>query len=348
MMKGAAITDHYWALEYGRGSVIAMWPSTLFGSLLVDCNVKNLGELMTTAAADQLRNLMRAAGPPGWSNWMGNQECDPLSVVDAWDLSDLRSTVKRAQREGHHVRASGARHSWSRLVPTDGYLVDMARLRQSLKVDPEAGTVQVQAGIDLEGLTTAAYRAGLAVPSPTVATSFTVGGMVATGSHGSGMQTETFSDAVVGMTLVNADGEVVELTEDDPDLAAARVALGSLGLIHDVTFKCPPATNVRAIDRKCPIDAAIDDLPNLVRAHHAVMLMWYPYTDVGWLKLWDPTDDPEDYGWLERRKTQWSQLLFEGVLGFVGEKLVMRFAPFLTPALMNEVIALTPARASAW
>jgi len=344
MMKGAAITDHYWALEYGRGSVISMWPSTLFGSLLVDCNVKNLGELMSTAAAQQVRNLLRPHAVPGWSNWMGNQQCNPLSTVEAWDLSDLRSTVQRAKRGRHQVRAYGARHSWSRLVPTDGSLVDMTRLRRSLKVDPDAGTVQVQAGMDLEGLTATAYHAGLAVPSPTVATSFTVGGMVATGSHGTGMHTQTFSDAVVGMTIVNADGEVVELAEDDPDLPAARVALGSLGLIHDVTFKCPPAMNVRAIDRKCPIEETIDDLPNLVRAHHAVMLMWYPYTDVAWLKLWDPTDDPEHYGWLERRKTQWSQLLFEGVLGFMGEKLVMRFAPFLTPALMNEVIALTPQR----
>jgi L-gulono-1,4-lactone dehydrogenase len=345
MMKGAAITDHYWAFEYGRGSIISMWPSTLFGALFTDCDLRNLGEMIGVAVADECRNFLRPTPPPpAWSNWMGNQSCDPLSITQARDVSDLREVVQDARRERQRVRAFGARHSWSPIVPTSGYLVDMTGLDQCLAVDPEAGTIQVQAGMRLEDMTNAAFAAGLAVPSPTVATNFTAGGMVATGSHGTGMQTETFSDAVIAMTIVNADGEVVELTADDPDMVAGRVALGTLGLVHDLTFQCTPSQNVRAIDQKAPLEEVIENLPVLVRDHHAVMLMWYPYTETAWLKLWDPTDAPVTYGLLERLMTRWTQYLLEGVLGVAGERMVMRLAPSLTPMLMKTVIALTPQR----
>jgi FAD/FMN-containing dehydrogenase len=344
-MKGAAITDHYWAFEYGRGFVPSMWPTTLFGALFTDCDLRDLGELMEVAIAEDFRNFLRpGTAPPGWSNWMGNQSCDPVAVRQPRSLAEMKEVVRHARAEGQTVRAFGARHSWSPLVPTAGYLVDMTKLNRCLEVDRRAGTIRVEAGITLEEMTDAAFAAGLAIPSPTVATSFTIGGMVATGSHGTGMQTETFSDAVIGFTLVNADGEVVELSEPDPDMTAARVALGSLGLVYSVTFRCPPAQNMRAIDRKAPLAEVIRDLPTLVRDHHSVMLMWYPYTDTAWLKLWDPTDARVTYTWFERLKTRWTQALFEGVLGVLGERLVMRLSPSLTPLLMKTVIALTPQR----
>ena len=38
--EGAAITDHYWAFEYGRGFVPSMWPTMLFGALFTDCDLR--------------------------------------------------------------------------------------------------------------------------------------------------------------------------------------------------------------------------------------------------------------------------------------------------------------------
>jgi L-gulonolactone oxidase len=127
-------------------------------------------------------------------------------------------------------------------------------------------------------------------------------------------------------------------------MPAARVALGTLGLVYSVTFRCPRAHNMRAVDQKPPLAQVIRDLPTLIEKHHAVMLMWFPYTDTAWLKLWDPTDARVTFTWFERLKTRWTQALFEGVLGIMGERLVMRRAPKLTPLLMKTVNQLTPKR----
>ncbi len=91
----------------------------------------------------------------------------------------------------------------------------------------------------------------------------TVGGMISTGSHGSSLKYGTTSDFVVGLRLVLPDGFVKELAEEDDDglggregdktkgeggkarererdsklLKAARLGLGRLGIITEITFK---------------------------------------------------------------------------------------------------------------
>jgi len=72
-MKGAAITDHYWAFEYGRGSIISMWPTTLFGALFTDCDLHNLFEMMEIAFRDQIRNFLKhKPKPENWAALMTN------------------------------------------------------------------------------------------------------------------------------------------------------------------------------------------------------------------------------------------------------------------------------------
>lgn len=72
-MKGAAITDHYWAFEYGRGSIISMWPSTLFGALLTDCDLLDLGEMVGIAFKDQCRNFLKVKNKPhDWAKLLAN------------------------------------------------------------------------------------------------------------------------------------------------------------------------------------------------------------------------------------------------------------------------------------
>jgi len=227
------------------------------------------------------------------------------------------------------------------LVPTDDYLVDNTHLNRCLAVDREARTITVECGMRLKELTDIAEKNGMMLPSPTVATNFTVGGMVATGSAGTGMQTRTFSDAVVGLTIVRADGSVVEMTADDPDLPAARVSFGTLGIFYALTFQCLPAENMLNVDQVVPLAQVLRELPQLVRQHYGVLLMWYPYTDQAWLKLYDPTPGvTSTYG----RWTRWLyrelQYAVEGGLARIGQVL-LRLWPSLTPAFMALAMKTT-------
>ena len=281
-----------------------------------------------------------------WHNWMGNLECHPEQQFRPTTLAELQAIVRQAATEGRRVRAFGSRHSWMPLVPTDDFLIDNTGLNRCLEVkrsddDPTAGTIRVEGGMTLGELTAIAQANGLAVQSPTVATQFTVAGMVATGSHGSGMNVETFPDSVVAMTLVNAQGEVVELDKDDPDMPFARVALGSLGLIYAVTLSCPTATHIKCTTIKIPVDQMLDQMPKVVREHDCVMLMWYPYTKNVIAMYYDKTTEPLTFGPLQHKLAALMQYIIEGVIGRPLLALTLKISPSLMKWPMRLSSALT-------
>jgi L-gulonolactone oxidase len=272
---------------------------------------------------------------------MGNLACSPVEVFRPTTLPELQSIVRRAAADGRRVRAFGTRHSWMPLVPTDDYLVDITGLTRCLAVDADARTIRVEGGMTLGTLTAIAQEFGLAVRSPTVADVFTVAGMVATGSHGSGMHVETFPDSVVSMTIVNADGEVVEIGHDDPDLPIARVALGSLGLIYAVTLQCDRATNLRCRTLKLSVADAMARLDELVGAHDCVMVMWYPYTSRAIVMLYDRTDAAVTFGPIAHRLNAALQYVIEGVIGKPFLQWTVRHAPELVKWPMRLAAVMT-------
>jgi len=276
-----------------------------------------------------------------WHNWMGNLSCLPREIFRPTSLDDLRMIVNTAAKEGRCVRAFGSGHSWMPLVPTDDFLVDIRDMNRLLEIDPSAGTIRVEGGMTLGALTAHAQRAGLAVQSPTVAIGFTVAGMIATGSAGTGMNVETFPDSVVSMTIVRADGEVVEVGEHDADMPFARVALGTLGLIYSVTLRCPPAGNIRCETRKVPVEKLLTEMQTIVKDHEAVMLMWYPYTKNAIVMLYDSTDEPLTFGPWQHRLFVLRQYIVEGFIGRPMLGLMVRVAPKLMPWPMRLTSALT-------
>ena len=71
--------------------------------------------------------------------------------------------IQQAATEGVAVKVVGAGHSFTPLVCTDGYLLDLGDYDQVLAVDVDAATVTVQAGIALSKLNVELDRHGLAL-----------------------------------------------------------------------------------------------------------------------------------------------------------------------------------------
>jgi len=329
-------------IEYARGPIPTMFAlpvaDTLFGTL----DYRSLTKMVVRAGAAMLRTYSGGYDPT-WHNWMGNQSAAPAVRERPGTLAELSAAVAHAAENRLPVRVFGSSHSWSPLVPTDGMLIDMRRLNRDLPLrerDPEA-CIRLEAGATVGRMLDIATRAGLYIPSTTVATNFTVGGLVATGSHGTGLRFSTFSDNVVGMTLITADGSVREVYADDPDLPFARVALGSLGVIYAVTIKGIPARNVVCEDRWVPLAEGIDTIVDLARSHDAVAMFWFPYTKSAWIKLWDFTDQPATFGWWQRLAVRATQFFTEGPASWVAVRLISRRLPKLMPMFLRVVVALS-------
>lgn len=141
-----------------------------------------------------------------------------------------------------------------------------------------------------------------------------IGGFVANGCHGTGFEQPTVSDMVVAieMLTVNANGQVVaqayaidanvaqalvqnNVTSVPPVVApetmlAARVALGTLGVITKIIFALEPLFNVAALDEIAPVDLLFPangdptNLETLVTSTDYVEIFWFPYNTNLWVK----------------------------------------------------------------
>src|SRR5882672_6025658 len=160
-----------------------------------------------------------------WINWAGDQRCAPSQIARPTSEDELAQTVAQAAARGLPVRAAGSGHSFTDIACTDGLLVDTSGMQRVIAADAESGLVTVQAGITLRALGRENARHGLALENQGDIDAQALAGALATATHGTGARFGNLSTRVVGMRLVTASGDVVDLThESDPEgLRAARV-----------------------------------------------------------------------------------------------------------------------------
>jgi FAD/FMN-containing dehydrogenase len=79
----------------------------------------------------------------------------------------------------------------------------------------------------------------------------------------------------VGLHLVTGAGDVLKITETDTDLLnAARVSIGALGIITQVTIQCVPLYDLVNTTYFCKFDDVVDKLDVLNKENERFLLWW--------------------------------------------------------------------------
>jgi L-gulono-1,4-lactone dehydrogenase len=217
-----------------------------------------------------------------WRNWAGDQQCVPAAIERPSTIDELKAVVGRAREAGQTVRASASGHSFTDIACTDGRMVRLDRMDRILDVDRESPLVKVEAGIVIRDLSEALYERGLALENLGDIDVQTISGAISTATHGTGERLRNISSQVEALELVTADGTLVECSrESDPELwRAARVGLGSLGVIATLTLRCVPAFTIRRHDHALPLAEVLDRLDELAAANDHFEFYVFPHTDV--------------------------------------------------------------------
>ena len=215
-------------------------------------------------------------------NWDESLECRPERFYRPDSVEEVGEIVRRADEAGRTVRAVGAGHSWSPLVITDDTLINLDKVDRIVSVNAEQQRVTVQAGIRIKELTRVLSQHGLAMRNLGSIGEQSIAGAISTATHGTGIKLGGLHTQVVGMEVVTGDGRPLIISEDtDPELmAAARVSLGALGVITQVTIQCVPYYNLERKAEPFPFEEALDRIDGLVEGNDGVRLYWLPYTDV--------------------------------------------------------------------
>jgi xylitol oxidase len=219
-------------------------------------------------------------------NWAGNITYSAARVVAPQTVEEAQHLVASAAR----MRALGTRHSFSRVADTDGTLLSTELLDRIVEIGERA--VTVEAGIRYGELGRTLDEHGLALPNYASLPHISVGGAVATATHGSGARNRSLASSVAALDLVRAGGELVHVERGDDDFDGFAVGLGTLGFVARVTLDVVPAFELRQY--------VFDGLPwATVEARlHELLALGYStslftlWADAGVHQVWVKSVDP--------------------------------------------------------
>jgi FAD-linked oxidoreductase len=229
-----------------------------------------------------------------WRNWAGDQRCRPVAIERPGSNAELLDALERAARGRERVRVVGSGHSFSDIALTDGRLLTLERMTRVLDVDRSSGLVRVQAGITISELSNRLAGYGLALENLGDIDVQSIAGAISTATHGTGARLGNIPSQVLALQLVLADGSTLECSaEEHPEVfRAARVGLGALGAIAEVTLRCVPAFRLHGVDRPAPLRETLERFEELSLAHDHFELYVFPHADTALTRTNDRTEEP--------------------------------------------------------
>jgi len=215
-------------------------------------------------------------------NWSGNIEYRPAEIARPESISELQKVVADSRK----VRAYGSGHSFNTLADTDGTLIAFSEFDKNIEIDSSKMLVRVPAGVRYGEVAPKLHANGFALRNMGSLPHITVVGATSTGTHGSGVGNKNLSGSIAEIELITATGDAITL--DQSELPAARVALGSIGIIHHLTLDIVPTYDVaQTVYFDLPFVQLISNLDAILSAGYSVSVlsMWGDeFVDQVWVK----------------------------------------------------------------
>jgi len=218
-----------------------------------------------------------------WRNWARTEHATPRAFETPAGAEEVAALVTRAAERGDRVKAVGAGHSFTGAAVTDGVLVSLDRIAGIERVEPTAtgALVTVGAGTRLHDLNRLLWSHGLALANLGDIDVQSIAGAVSTGTHGTGAGFGGLATQVRAATVVLADGRIVHCSPTtEPELfEAARLGIGSVGILTSLTLDCVPAYRLHAAEGPATLTETLATLDEDRLGVDHFEFYWFPHTD---------------------------------------------------------------------
>ncbi|SNS15737.1 D-arabinono-1,4-lactone oxidase [Actinacidiphila glaucinigra] len=223
----------------------------------------------------------RTAGKATWRNWAGNVRALPARTESPASTDELAAVVRKAAADGLPAKAVGTGHSFTSAAATSGVLIRPERMTAVRGIDREAGTITVEAGVQLKHLNAMLAAEGLSLTNMGDIMEQTAAGATSTGTHGTGRDSGSIAAQIKALELVLADGSVLTCSarENAEVFAAARIGLGALGVVAAITFAVEPLFLLTAREEPMRFDRVVAEFDQLVEENEHFEFYWFPHTD---------------------------------------------------------------------
>ena len=212
-------------------------------------------------------------------NWEGSITSHPRIVTQPTTVDDIIDVMQDHDSFPAPVRAVGSNHSTTRCgVADNGTVVEMTKMNRIIEVG--ADTVTTEAGALYIDVAKELERHNLQFFVNVELGNLSMGSAACGGTKDASMPGEfgqVCSYAIV-IKLVTPAGELLEVTEDDPELLQImRSSYGLLGIVHEVTFRVQPLRPMAVQHVTYSLAQLEQQLTSLIARQESMMLYVYPF-----------------------------------------------------------------------
>jgi len=245
-----------------------------------------------------------------WVSWNENLKYNYKKLYEITTEEELREAVATNEK----IRFFGSKQSSADIAAGTDVLIDMKAYNKIVSYDYNKKTITVQSGLLLGELLEAIEAVGWCIPCLPDINTITIGGALATGTHGT--SGKLLSEYMTECNLVLADGSIKTITEDDDLIDAVRVSLGMLGVMSTITFQCEEEYILHVKEGPESDDQWLPKIKSRLKKHDFLRVLWLPHTDKGYVitgdKIDPDTEVVENLGpkYLKHRRTA-SKILYK-------------------------------------
>ncbi|MGG5172246.1 D-arabinono-1,4-lactone oxidase [Pseudarthrobacter sp. J1738] len=216
-----------------------------------------------------------------WSNWAGTQRCQPSDWHTPTTAEEVASIVTQAVQDGTPIKAVGSGHSFSSIALSAGVQLRTHGLSGLLHVDRERKEATFLGGTTLHRASALLEPYGLALENLGDIDQQTIAGAISTGTHGTGLKFGVLPTQVKALKIVTGTGALISCSEENnPEVfSAARLGLGAIGIIVEVTIQCVDAFILHAQERREPLAGVLESFTERAASVDHFEFFWFPHTN---------------------------------------------------------------------
>ncbi len=245
-----------------------------------------------------------------WVSWNENLKYNYKTMYNITSQEELQDVVASNKK----IRFFGSKQSSADIAAGTDALINMTTYNKIVSFDYDKKTITVQSGLILGELLEAIESTGWCIPCLPDINTITIGGALATGTHGT--NGKLLSEYMISCDLVLADGSLKTVTKDDELIDVLRVSLGMLGVMSTVTFQCEPAYTLHLKEGPEDDKEWLPKIKSRLKKHDFLRVLWLPHTNKGYVITGDKIDPDteviENLGpdYLKHRRTA-SKILYK-------------------------------------
>jgi xylitol oxidase len=229
-------------------------------------------------------------------NWSKNVDFNDRGYLQPESLAELQELVRTNQK----LRARGTAHCFNEIANTSSYAINLAKMPQTIVVNPSSKSVTVAAGLKYGEIAPVLHEQGWALDNLASLPHISIAGSISTGTHGSGIKNKNLPNQVLSFDLVTAEGELRHIDRANPAFNALVVGLGLGGIVYQYELKIEQTFKIRqVIYPEIPLDVLQRNFDQIMgTAYSASYFTDWSSTQVGnlWCKFRDNESIPESVG----------------------------------------------------